>query len=71
MKRYCRCEKCDPKFVEATNAEADAMFDLVDANGDGVVDIAEFDILITDLRRACHGRGEDPSDSASWCPHAL
>lgn len=59
------------KFGIATEKEVELVLERVDANGDGVVDIAEFDILITDLRRACHGRGEDPSDSASWCPHAL
>jgi len=37
LAEYCRCEKCEPKFVEATTAEADAMFDLVDANGDGEI----------------------------------
>ena len=49
LTEYCRCENCEPKFVEKVHAEADAMFATVDANGDGEISTAELrDHLLAD-----------------------
>jgi len=41
LAEYCRCSKCEPKFVDEVHAEADLMFALVDANGDGAISMSE------------------------------
>mmetsp|Transcript_4335 Transcript_4335/g.7133 ORF Transcript_4335/g.7133 Transcript_4335/m.7133 type:complete len:228 (-) Transcript_4335:211-894(-) len=41
LAEYCRCSRCEPKFVEQVHAEADAMFDLVDLNSDGSISTDE------------------------------
>ena len=38
---YCKCEQCEAKFYDETLAEADAIFDQIDDNGDGEVSGAE------------------------------
>lgn len=58
-------------FGVCTEAEVDKCVDAADTNGDGVLDLREFDVFVTDLRRSIHGRGEDPMDPATGCPHAL
>ena len=59
------------KFGVCTSTEIDKVMAIADTNNDGVVDAREFDAFVTDLRRSIHGRGEDPMDPASGCPHAL
>ena len=34
---YCRCEACEPAFIEGVHAQADELFDAVDANSDGML----------------------------------
>lgn len=41
LAEYCRCSRCEPKFVEQVLAEADQMFAVVDSNGDGEISTAE------------------------------
>ena len=41
LAEYCRCEKCEPAFVEQVHVEADIMFDLVDVDKNGEISTAE------------------------------
>jgi len=50
LTEYCRCSRCETKFVEQVHAEADAMFAIVDTNGDG-------EISATELRSHLHSVG--------------
>jgi hypothetical protein len=59
------------RFGVLSETEVVEFIETADANGDGVIDIKEFDAFVESMRRACHGRGGDPNDPASWCPHAL
>ena len=58
LAEYCRCEKCETDFKDAVYAEADAMFELVDVNGDG-------EISTTEMRDhlATHGYTEAAADA--------
>ena len=59
------------RFGVLSETEVVEFIETADANGDGVIDIKEFDAFVESMRRACHGRGGDPNDPDSWCPHAL
>ena len=41
LAEYCRCSKCEPTFVEQVHADADAMFEQIDINGDGEISTDE------------------------------
>ena len=41
LAEYCRCEKCEPKFVDQVYTDADAMFEELDPNGDGSIGTKE------------------------------
>jgi len=58
-------------FGVCTDQEVEKVLASADTNGDGVLDLREFDEFVTDLRRSIHGRGEDPMDASTGCPHAL
>lgn len=57
LSEYCRCSKCEVKFVEKVHAEADGLFAMVDTDSDGEVSADE-------LRTHLVSSGEYTEDAA-------
>ena len=54
LSEYCRCSKCEVQFVERVHEEADALFDVVDVDGDGEIDPDELrSHLVSHLVGSC------------------
>jgi len=64
LDEYCSCGECEPKFVEDVHAEADALFDAADLNGDNAIDLEE-------LQKVLLARGRYTEDAVACIYRSL